>query len=64
MNGLLLNVIYGGRIDNDFDMRILRSYITQYFSDSTLGKQQAIISHGICVPLSTNLQVLIKLGTR
>jgi dynein heavy chain 2 len=34
--GILENAIYGGRIDNDFDMRVLRAYMENLFKDSTL----------------------------
>lgn len=44
-------------MDNNFDLRILRSYLVQYFSDDTLGKQQSAIHHEIVVPLSNNLRV-------
>lgn len=57
VNGLLLNVIYGGRVDNSFDLRILRSYLVQYFSDDSLGKQQSAIDQEIVVPLSADLRV-------
>ncbi|MBN3304013.1 DYHC2 protein, partial [Amia calva] len=32
VHGLLENAIYGGRIDNTFDLRILRSYLEQFFN--------------------------------
>ncbi len=48
-------------MDNNFDLRILRSYLVQYFSDDTLGKQQTIIDNEIAVPLSKNLRVCIKM---
>ncbi|KAF3692878.1 Cytoplasmic dynein 2 heavy chain 1 [Channa argus] len=32
IHGLLDNAIYGGRIDNPFDLGILRSYLEQFFS--------------------------------
>ena len=57
MNGLLLNVIYGGRVDNDFDMRILQSYLNLFFSSRTLGKQQIPLCSTITIPLSNNIQV-------
>ena len=56
-----MNVIYGGRVDNNFDLRILRSYLVQYFSDDTLGKQQSAIDNEIAVPLSKNLRVIIEM---
>ena len=61
VNGLLLNVIYGGRIDNNFDLRILRSYLAQYFNDDVLGKDRSAINDEISVPLSKNLRVFLKL---
>ena len=33
MHGLMENAIYGGRVDNTFDMRVMTSYLLQYFSD-------------------------------
>lgn len=34
--GLFENAIYGGRIDNDFDMNILKAYLETYFSNDVL----------------------------
>lgn len=34
--GILENAIYGGRVDNDFDMRVLRTYMHQIFMDASL----------------------------
>jgi dynein heavy chain 2 len=31
--GILENAIYGGRVDNDFDLRVLRAYISLIFKD-------------------------------
>lgn len=36
MYGLFENAIYGGRIDNDFDMSILKAYLETYFSNDVL----------------------------
>lgn len=36
VHGLLENAIYGGRIDNPSDLRILRSYLEQFFSSRLL----------------------------
>lgn len=61
VNGLLLNVIYGGRIDNSFDLRILRSYLAQYFNDDVLGKERFAVNDEITIPLSQNLRVFVKI---
>jgi dynein heavy chain 2 len=32
IHGLLESALYGGRVDNEYDTRVLRTYITQFFS--------------------------------
>lgn len=39
MHGLMENAIYGGRVDNTFDMRVMTSYLLQYFSNSVVTGQ-------------------------
>lgn len=56
LRGLLLNAIYGGRVDNKFDFRILNSYLSQFFCSATIGKVSNI-AHEVVVPLSTKFQV-------
>ena len=34
--GLLENAIYGGRIDNSFDIRVLSTYLRQFFNTEIL----------------------------
>ena len=41
MHGLMENAIYGGRVDNTFDMRVLISYLEQCFNDTTITGQAA-----------------------
>ncbi len=41
MHGLMENAIYGGRVDNTFDMRVLISYLEQCFNDATITGQAA-----------------------
>ena len=49
--GILENAIYGGRIDNDFDLRVLRNYMQQIFKDETI-KGQKKLSDILAVPQS------------
>ncbi|PRP81711.1 hypothetical protein PROFUN_10811 [Planoprotostelium fungivorum] len=39
LHGLFENAIYGGRIDNDYDMRVLRTYLQFFFTGEVIGKQ-------------------------
>uniref|UniRef100_A0A3Q3WZD5 Cytoplasmic dynein 2 heavy chain 1 n=1 Tax=Mola mola TaxID=94237 RepID=A0A3Q3WZD5_MOLML len=41
VQGLLENAIYGGRIDNPYDLRILRSYLEQFFSTQLLSSSMS-----------------------
>ena len=34
VHGLFENAIYGGRVDNNFDVRVLTSYFQKYFSET------------------------------
>lgn len=40
--GILENAIYGGRIDNNFDLRVLRAYMEMLFKDSTIQGQEPL----------------------
>ncbi|XP_051482944.1 cytoplasmic dynein 2 heavy chain 1 isoform X1 [Apus apus] len=41
VHGLFENAIYGGRVDNYFDMRVLRSYLKQLFNSQIIGNLNA-----------------------
>lgn len=41
VHGLLESAIYGGHIDNPFDLRILRSYLEQFFNAQLLSSASA-----------------------
>lgn len=41
VHGLLESAIYGGHIDNPFDLRILRSYLEQFFNAQLLSSPSA-----------------------
>lgn len=53
--GILENAIYGGRIANEFDLRVLRAYISAVFKDSIL-KGEEPLSNVIPVPQSANVR--------
>lgn len=36
LHGLMSDTIYGGRIDNAVDLRILNTYLQQYFNVDTI----------------------------
>lgn len=39
VHGLFANAIYGGRVDNTFDLKVLESYLLQYFDQSSFPGQ-------------------------
>ena len=39
--GLMEDAIYGGRVDNVFDLRVLRSYLNSFFSDVIVSEKGA-----------------------
>jgi dynein heavy chain 2 len=53
--GLMQFAIYGGRIDNDHDVRVLNSYLGRYFSTAMLGtspKRQ--LNNGLELPVTAD----------
>lgn len=60
MYGILENAIYGGRVDNEFDMRVLRSYMKEVFLDTTL-KGQAALSNMVNTPQTTDVRSFVNL---
>ena len=56
--GILENAIYGGRIDNEYDLRVLKNYMQQVFKDDVLkgGKR---LSDIITVPQSSQIKDFI-----
>lgn len=53
--GLMESVAYGGRIDNDFDLKVLVVYLERYFNSSVIGTNNAEIAQNFFVPLSSNI---------
>jgi len=61
VHGLFENAIYGGRVDNNFDVRVLNSYLKQYFADGLFsgqglsrGTKQRKLADILTLPSSTN----------
>ena len=40
--GLLENAIYGGRVDDDYDLRVLKTYLREFFSDDVLTNARGV----------------------
>ena len=58
------NALYGGRVDNTYDMRVLYSYLHQYFDDSVItgktGYTQLSKKSGTGLPIG-NIPVSYKM---
>ncbi|OWZ22446.1 Dynein heavy chain [Phytophthora megakarya] len=52
LHGLMENAIYGGRIDNPYDLRVLRCNLAEYFSQELLSGQKSL-TRGVKLPQST-----------
>lgn len=52
IRGLLMSAIYGGKLESNFDIRILETYINKFFDPSSLSKskRQDAIFHTIRAP--------------
>ena len=40
VHGLMMNAIYGGRIDNNYDYRVLEMYLRQFFNGQAIGTSE------------------------
>ena len=64
VHGLMETALYGGRVDNTYDMRVLYTYLQQYFDDSVVsgktGYTQLNRKTGTGLPIG-NLPVSYKL---
>lgn len=62
VHGLLENAIYGGRVDNCFDLRVLQSYLKQFFNSSVIDvlnerNKKSIFPYSISLPNSCSILV-------
>ncbi|KAI1893942.1 hypothetical protein AGOR_G00128840 [Albula goreensis] len=55
VHGLLENAIYGGRVDSVSDLRILRSYLQQYFNSRLIAGSQGRSKKGTAFPSPVSL---------
>eukprot|EP00760_Papus_ankaliazontas_P016261 PhM_4_TR16775/c0_g1_i1/m.22691/K10414/DYNC2H, DNCH2; dynein heavy chain 2, cytosolic len=51
IRGILYNAIYGGRMDNDYDAKVLETYLANYFCDESTG-----VNKGRLRPLARGVQ--------
>eukprot|EP00088_Acartia_fossae_P060344 TRINITY_DN72249_c0_g1_i1.p1 TRINITY_DN72249_c0_g1~~TRINITY_DN72249_c0_g1_i1.p1 ORF type:complete len:474 (-),score=40.40 TRINITY_DN72249_c0_g1_i1:72-1442(-) len=64
VHGLLNNAIYGGRVDNQFDLRILVTYLEDYFNSKVIsGVGSSLKDFGLNsdLPTTTNHQELLDI---
>lgn len=59
VHGLLENAIYGGRVDNSFDMRILKTYLGQFFNGDVFRGSKKL-SNMIQVPKASSIKDYIQ----
>lgn len=58
--GLLESAIYGGRIDNELDLRVLRAYLEQYYNDEVFNSNKKIAGM-IALPDSRSIRDYLML---
>jgi len=61
--GILENAIYGGRVDNEYDMRVLSTYIRQYFNEGALSGKNPL-SGLVSVPKSNKPEDFMQVMQR
>ena len=54
IHGLLGTAIYGGRVDNQQDERLLHVYLQQFFSSSMLTQKERRLAPGVVLPSTSN----------
>ena len=63
IHGLFKNAIYGGRVDNLFDLRILESYLHDIFNGNVIGgpnRNKKPLAPGLEFPSSTSYQEYVE----
>jgi len=57
VHGLYENAIYGGRVDNIYDMRVLTSYLKEFFNTAVLVDGRKSLGPAINVPTVASYKV-------
>uniref|UniRef100_A0A7S1KS08 Cytoplasmic dynein 2 heavy chain 1 n=1 Tax=Percolomonas cosmopolitus TaxID=63605 RepID=A0A7S1KS08_9EUKA len=60
IHGLLENAIYGGRIDNHYDLRILFTYLKKYFNQQMLTSPSSQLARGVKIAQSTEYEDYVR----
>nr|DBA32514.1 TPA: hypothetical protein GDO54_000298 [Pyxicephalus adspersus] len=58
VHGLLENAIYGGRVDNYFDLRVLRSYLEQFFNSHAGGLRGSKMTFPLSLSLPNSCSIM------
>ncbi|XP_068082912.1 cytoplasmic dynein 2 heavy chain 1 [Anabrus simplex] len=61
VHGLCENAIYGGRVDNVQDIRVLASYLREFFNSSVLNFGRKPLGPGINIPPTSNYRDYITI---
>ena len=61
--GLMLDTVYGGRIDNDVDMRLLDVYLHEYFNPEIEKGKKPIFSNMAILHIPKLLEALPNIDT-
>lgn len=57
ISGLCSDAVYGGRIENIDDMKIVESYVKQYFKDEVLSHRWKPFNFNVNLPTTAQFQV-------
>lgn len=60
VHGLFENAIYGGRVDNVWDSKVLSAYLQIFFNNSMVGGRKPTATHlvkNLTLPTTVNYQV-------
>ena len=67
IHGLFQNAIYGGRVDNVHDLRIMKSYLLSFFNGNVLtgtNRAKKLLGPGIELPVNNNYQEYLDIVSK